>query len=92
MNGKSYNITSEEELANVLSVIMENAFNRTLIVNNDLVNRNNLSGAIKLARKKALESIMEQQDIYEGCGFLSPEFNIIRSVLSKNGIVSKKRL
>ena len=90
LNGKSYNITSEEELANVLSGIMEDAFNRTLIVNNDLVNRNNLSGAIKLARKKALESIMEQQDIYEGCGFLSPEFNIIRSVLSKNGIVSKK--
>jgi hypothetical protein len=66
---------------------METVYDRTLIVNNDLLNKNVLSGAIKQARKKALEYIMSQDDVYSACGYLSPEFNIIRATLSKNGII-----
>lgn len=87
LDGVVKNVSSEKELSNVLSDIMETVFNRTLIVNNDLLNKNMLSGAIRQARKKALEYIMGQADVYIECGYLSPEFNIIRSALSKNGII-----
>lgn len=87
LDGVVKNVSSEKELSNVLSDIMETVYNRTLIVNNDLLNKNVLSGAIKQARKKALEYIMGQTDVYAECGYLSPEFNIIRAALSKNGII-----
>lgn len=77
LNGIVQNISSDKELSSVLSDIMDATYDRTLIVNNDLLNKNVLSGAIKQARKKALEYIMEQEDVYSECGFLSPEFNII---------------
>jgi len=88
LNGIVQNISSDKELSSVLSDIMDATYDRTLIVNNDLLNKNVLSGAIKQARKKALEYIMEQEDVYSECGFLSPEFNIIRATLSKNGIIA----
>ena len=87
LDGEVKNVSSEKELSNVLSDIMDTVYSRTLIVNNDLLNKNVLSGAIKLARKKAMEYIIGQEDVYTECGFLSPEFNIIRATLSKNGIV-----
>lgn len=87
LDGVVQNVSSEKELSNVLSNIMETVYCRTLIVNNDLLNKNVLSGAIKLARKKAMEYIMGQEDVYAECGFLSPEFNVIRATLSKNGII-----
>ena len=66
---------------------MEKAFPRTIIVNNDLINKNAISGAIKLARAKALEYIMgDEEDILKECTPLSPEHTIIRSVLVKNGL------
>lgn len=88
LDGVVQNVSSEKELSNILSNIMETVYRRTLIVNNDLLNKNVLSGAIKLARKKAMEYIMGQEDVYAECGFLSPEFNVIRATLSKNGIIS----
>ena len=89
-DGEVIEVTDEEELSDVLSDIMDDAFDKTLMVNNDLLNKNNLTGAIKLARKKALECIMSQEDIYKGCPFLSPEYNILRSTLSKNGFVDNR--
>lgn len=87
LNGKIANVSTEKELSDVLSMIMEDTFDRTLIVNNDLLNKNNLTGALKQARKKALEGIMGLGSIYKDCGFLSPEYNVLRATLSKNGIV-----
>lgn len=89
LNGNVLDIHSEQELSSILSSIMEDSFNRTLMVNNDLLNKNNLTGAMKQARRKALEGIMGHEDIYTGCSFLSPEFNVLRATLSKNGIVSQ---
>ena len=87
LNGIVQDVSTEKELSNILSDIMDEVFGRTLIVNNYLLNKNVLSGAIKQARKKALEYIMGQDDVYAECGYLSPEFNIIRAALSKNGII-----
>ena len=86
MNGTVRNVSSEWELSKLASELMFDTFSQTIIVNNDIVNKNNISGAIRLARKKALESIMSGGDMYSDCTPLSPESNIIRSVLSMNGI------
>lgn len=80
-------ISSEKELTELASEIMNKEFASTLKVNNDLLNKNLLSGAIKLARKKVVNNILSFDDIFKECTVLSPEHNIIRSVLAKNGIV-----
>lgn len=87
-NGILIGIASEKKLSDVLSDIMDAAFDKTPMINNDLLTKNNLTGAIRLARKKAIECIMGQDDIYDGCPTLSPEFNILRAALSKTGIVA----
>lgn len=89
--GEERNISSALELAKVASEVVENAFPRTIIVNNDLINKNTISGAMKLARAKALEYIMSDEDnIHKDCTPLSPEHTIIRSVLVKNGLYDDK--
>lgn len=86
LNGSLRDISSEWELSNLASELMFETFPQTIIVNNDILNKNIVSGAIRQARKKALEGIMSEGDMYGDCTPLSPESNIIRSVLSMNGI------
>lgn len=87
LNQKVLSVSTEKELSDALSDVMDYAFNKTPIICNDLLNKNVLTGAIKQARKKALEFIMNQDNIYDGCGFLSPEFNVLRAALSRTGLV-----
>ena len=86
-DGMEYDIKNERELSNLISEIMYDNFSKTIIINNDLINKNNISGAIKLARSKALMYIMENDNVFENCSLMSPEHTIIRSVLSKNGLL-----
>lgn len=83
-------MTSVIELSDAASDMMEKAFSETFIVNNDLINKNVVSGAIRQAREKALILIMEEDNFVEACNKLSPEHSIIRSVLSKNGLCKEK--
>ena len=80
------NVKSVMELSQEASKMMETIFSETLIVNNDLINKNIISGAIRQAREKALGYIIEAEDFVEACNKLSPEHSIIRAVLSKNGL------
>lgn len=79
-------MTSVVELSDAASEMMKKAFSETFIVNNDLINKNVISGAIRQAREKALALIMEEDNFVEACNKLSPEHSIIRAVLSKNGL------
>ncbi|MCQ2211167.1 MAG: hypothetical protein MJZ34_12845 [Paludibacteraceae bacterium] len=85
--GKRQKVDSEMALSTILSQVMYEAFPDTIIVNNDLISKNNVSGAIRLARSKALSFIFEDENIFENCTPLSPEHSILRSVLSKNHLV-----
>lgn len=87
LNQRVLSVSTEKELSEVISDIMDNAFDKTPIICNDLLNKNTLTGAIKQARKKALDCIMNQDNIYEGCVYLSPEFNVLRAALSRTGLV-----
>ncbi|MEG0108929.1 MAG: hypothetical protein RR705_08765, partial [Lachnospiraceae bacterium] len=49
-HGREYVVTSENDLSEIASEIMMNCYPNTIIVNNDLVNKNVISGAIKQAR------------------------------------------
>ena len=84
LEGKRVQASSLEELSTILSNMMQNSFPETIVVNNDLLNKNNLTGVMRQARRKALDSIIQHNNIYEDCRFLSPEFNILRATLSKN--------
>ena len=85
--GQEYVARSDKDISEIASTIMMNSFPRTIIVNNDLINKNTVSGAIRLARLKALSYIMNNKDnMLDDCSLLSPEHSIIRAVLSKNGL------
>lgn len=85
-DGRIRNVSSEWELSSLSSELMFEVYPQTIIVNNDILNKNTVSGAIRQARNKALNAIMSSGDMYGECTPLSPESNIIRSVLSMNGI------
>ena len=85
--GQEYEARNDKDVSEIASTIMMNSFPKTIIVNNDLINKNTVSGAIRLARTKALSYIMNnKENLLEDCSLLSPEHSIIRSVLSKNGV------
>lgn len=88
---KEREIHSEKELSQVASEIMMRNYPYTIMVNNDLINKNSISGAIKQARNKVLSYIMnDNSNILDNCSLYSPEHTIIRSVLSKNGIFEEE--
>ena len=83
--GKIMQVGSETELSDVSSKMMSVEFPNAIIVNNDLINKNNVSG-VKNDRQKVLENIIEKENLFDGFAPLSPGYNIIRSVLVRNGI------
>lgn len=84
--GHECEVKNGDDLSKIASLIMQESFSKTIIVNNDLINKNTITGAMKQARSKALSYIMNDSDILENCSLLSPEHTILRSVLSKNGL------
>lgn len=88
-NDNSEKINSMTDLSNLASKIMFKAFPNTLIVNNELINKNVITGTINSSQKKAVHSIISGSIGKEhyGLSYLSPEYIIIRSVLTKNSIL-----
>lgn len=82
-------ITSLSELSVIASEICANIYSNTLIVNNELVNKNNVSGSISTAKKNAIGGILRganARDYYDVV-YLSPDYIAVRSVLAKNGFI-----
>lgn len=90
INGKHCSdITSMTLLSEYASRICETAFPDTLIVNNELVNKNTVSGSISSAKKTVISGILrgKQASEYYDVTYLSPDYIAVRSVLVKNGFV-----
>ena len=83
-------ITSWTELSNLASILCENAFYHTLIVNNELINKNTISSSMSTAKKNAISGLLHGNaaEDYYGVAFLSPDYLVVRSVLTKNGFVN----
>lgn len=82
-------ITSMAALSERASDICNNAFGNTLIVNNELVNKNNVSGTISSAKKNVISGALKGglAEDYYGMTYLSPDYILVRSVLVKNGFI-----
>lgn len=85
-DGHEEEVKSEAELTECASQIMLSAYKKTIIVNNDLINKNKVSGAIRISRSKLLDNMLNGIDVMNGCTPLSPEHNIVRALLVKNGM------
>ena len=87
VSGKHISVHSEAELNECASLLMYDSFPDTLIVNNELINKNTLTSSILTAKKNAIRAILggEGNENYFGLPFLSPDYIAVRSVLVKNG-------
>ena len=84
------NIKSFSDMSNLASSMMNESFGDTLIVNNELVNKNLVSTSMNTAKKNVIASILQgkpAQDYY-GMSYLSPEYICVRSALVKNGFIN----
>lgn len=90
-NGNFYpEISSFSNLSELASTICYDAYPHTLIVNNELINKNTISGSITSAKKHVISGILggEAGGNYYGVDYLSPDYIAIRSVLVKNGFIT----
>ena len=83
-------IQSFTQVAELASDIMRKAYPETLIVNNELINKNIISGSIATAKKNAIRGMLQEENNqpYYGLQYLSPDYITVRSVLRKNGFVT----
>lgn len=82
-------VSSFSDLSTLASRVCSEVYPDTLIVNNELINKNTISGSITLAKKHVISGILEgktPQDYY-GVDYLSPDYIAVRSVLVKNGFI-----
>ena len=86
---KQENIHSISDLSDLASRIMYESYPQTLIVNNELINKNTVSGSITAAKRNVLNGMIrgEIPGQYYGVQTLSPDYLAVRSVLVKNGFI-----
>lgn len=77
------------QVAQLASDVMFDAYPDTLLVNNELINKNTISSSITSAKKNAIRAIINGESArnYFGLPHLSPDYIAVRSVLSKNEFV-----
>lgn len=87
---KQENVHSSYDLSNLASRILRDSYEQTLIVNNELINKNTVSGSINSAKKNVLNGMISgaAPELYYGVQTLSPDYIAIRSVLVKNGYIT----
>lgn len=84
------NITDKKGISNLLSEIMDDVYSKTPIINNEMINKSELSKVVIGARKKIIEQILEfnaKNNIVFRKGSL--ESTILRSTLLSNKAVYK---
>lgn len=81
---------SLKQISELASDIMKRTYPDTLIINNELINKNVVSGSIATAKKNAIRGMLQENnnEPYYGLQYLSPDYIAVRSVLCKNGFVS----
>lgn len=84
-------IGSVKELSSYMSKQLFNCFNKTLIVNNELINKNKLSTAMTRARKEIIDVLLLSDELEPSLGYknLSVNHTFIRSLLELNGILNE---
>lgn len=88
--GECFENIKIDQLYKLASKVMYKTFYKTLIVNNELLNKNTISGSMTSAKKNAIKAILNNgnEEDYFGLAYLSPEYISVRSVLCKNGFLT----
>lgn len=86
---KQNEIHSITDLSDLASRILYESYAQTLIVNNELINKNTVSGSIMAAKRNVLNGMISgaMPEQYYGVQTLSPDYLAVRSVLVKNGYI-----
>lgn len=71
-----------------LSEITESYYDRSPVINNEQINKQNLSKQIKRARINLLRAFLEQQDMEQYKEGTSPEATIFRAVFIRTGVMA----
>ncbi|MBZ9634600.1 hypothetical protein [Clostridium sp. FP1] len=90
-NGKVEDIKKPANISRKLSYICKNVFQRTPKINNEMINKMNISSPISKARNKIVRFIFEGKDIndFEIQG-TSPEATIFRATIINKGLSFSK--
>lgn len=87
--GKRISVGNHRDFNRLLSKVCEDVYNKTPIINNELFNKNKISGNISAAKAKYLQALLEHSD-KEDLGFESekfpPEKTIYYSLLKNTGL------
>ena len=85
--GKLKPIGSHQEKNEYLSKICKQVYGKTLILQNELINRRKISGTVTAARRKLIQAMLENED-QENLGITGypPEMSIYRSLLQNTRI------
>ena len=87
--GEERNIHSQRDFNQLLSEVCHDVYSKTPIMNNELFNKNKLSGSISAAKAKYLTAMLEHSE-EEDFGFdkdkFPPEKTIYYSLLKKTGL------
>lgn len=88
------NITSTRELSEHMSKKMYEYFDKSLIVNNELINKNKLSNPMIKARKEICSNLLLKDVILPSLGYkkLSSNYTFVRSLLELNGILTETEI
>lgn len=82
-------VNSSSSLSIAASNIMKTYYPETLIVNNELINKNTISGSITSAKRNVIFNAIKgcKPSTYYDVQYLSPDYIAVRSVLVKNGFI-----
>lgn len=84
-------VSTTVDMVELASELMDQAYPSTLLVNNELVNKNATSPTISSARKNVIRAMLRGADpaSYYDQVYLSPDYIMVRSVLAKNGMIKQ---
>ena len=87
-NGEKFKITRKSQLAQKLSKICKEIFNRTPIINNETINKNTLPTTTINSRNRVVKGLLVSHlDPLLGLNASSQDGSIARSLLSETGII-----
>lgn len=87
-NGKEYTITRKAALASLMSDICFEVFDQTPVINNEVINRNDITSVASNSRSKIITALLRTElEPNLGLSGTSQDVSIMRSTLVRTGVL-----